>query len=177
MRRPGALSHVAFVLGLAALLSDSPIDAAAKPKREVGTWDIVEGEFAQRQTCMAIGLADQSTFLTLKLDTRHMADQVIALLFMNTNWSIEEGDELGELEFHAGGETAEAEPVAAKHGFFLYLPLQTAQIWFDNTRNSGFWIERRGKEIGRYHGGNLAEIFRKIRSCGEELIKADPFAK
>ena len=177
MRRESTMSRIVFALALSPLITNSQPSAAEKPKRDIGNWDIVQGEFAGRQTCMAIGSADQSTVLTLKLDTRHMADQVIALLFMNTNWSIQEGDELGELEFHAGGETAEAEPVAAKHGFFLYLPIQTAQIWFDNTRNSGFWIERRGKEIGRFHGGNLAEIFRKIRSCGEELIKADPFAK
>lgn len=177
MRRESAMSRIVFALALIPSITNSQPSAAEKPKRDIGNWDIVQGEFAGRQTCMAIGSADQSTVLTLKLDTRHMADQVIALLFMNLHWSIEEGDDLGELEFHAGSETAGAKPVAAKHGFFFYLPLQAAQIWFDNTKNSGFWIERSGKEIGRYHGGNLAEIFRKIRSCGEGLIKADPFAK
>lgn len=176
MIRQPALSRIVFALASISLITNSQPSAAEKPKRDIGNWDMVQGEFAGRQTCMAIGSADQSTVLTLKLDTRHMADQVIALLFMNMNWSIEEGDDLGELEFHAGSETAGAKPVAAKHGFFFYLPLQAAQIWFDNTKNSGFWIERGGKEIGRYHGGNLAEIFRKIRSCGEGLIKADPFA-
>jgi hypothetical protein len=176
MRRLPALSHIASVLGLISSFTSGPAAAAPKPKRDVGNWEIVQGEFAGRQTCMAVGSADQSTVLTLKLDTRHMADQVIALLFMNMNWSIEEGEDLGELEFHAGPETAGVEPVAGKHGFFVYLPLQMAQTWFDNTKTSGFWIERKGKEIGRYRGGNLAETFRKIRSCGEGLVKADPFA-
>lgn len=153
--------------------------SAALPdtKRQTGAWEIVKGEFAGRQTCMAIGSADQSTVLTLKLDTRHMADHVIALLFMNMNWSIKKGDDLGVLELHAGSEIAGVEPVAGDHGFFVYLPLDTADIWFDNTKISGFWIERRGQEIGRFRGGNLAEIFRKMKSCGEALVRADPFAK
>lgn len=147
----------------------------AKPKK-TGVWEIVEGEFAGRQTCMAIGSADQATILTLKLDTGHMADQIIALLLYNKDWSIKEGDDLGDLRFHAGDEIAGAEPVAGSHGFFFYMSLDPAERWFGKTKASGFWIERNGKEIARYRGGNLAETFQKIRACGEKLIKADPFA-
>lgn len=81
------------------------------------------------------------------------------------------------MEFHAGSETAGAVPVAADRGFFFYLPLETAQMWFDNAAATGLWIERNGNEIARYRGGNLADTFRKIRSCGEKLIKADPFVR
>jgi len=151
--------------------------APVKSNRPTGQWENFQGEFAGRQTCMAMGSADRSTVLTLKLDTGHMADHVVALLFTNMDWSIKEDDQLGELRFHAGDQIAGAEPVAAERGFFFYMSLETAQVWFDKTRASGFWIERDGKEIARFKGGNLAEAFRKIRACGERLVKADPFSQ
>lgn len=166
----------ALILGAVALSANGAPAAKSKAQRQTGVWEIVQEEFAGRQTCMAFGLADRSTFLMLKLDTSHMADHVIAIILGNTSWSIKEGDELGELKFHAGDTTAGAEPVAADHGFFFYMSLEPAQVWFDKSRASGFWIERDGQEIGRYRGGNLAETFRKIRACGEKLIRDDPFA-
>lgn len=166
----------AMLVGAAALAMSAAVAAKTPSKRQTGVWEVVQGEFADRQTCMAIGAADQSTFLMLKLDTSHMADHVIALLFSNIAWSIKQGDELGELEFHAGDTIAGGEVIAADRGFFFYMSLEPAEVWFEKTRASGFWIERDGKEIGRFKGGNLAETFRKIRACGEKLIKADPFA-
>lgn len=177
MRRVTSLLSIAFLISTAAFPIAEATAAPAKAKRQVGVWEIVQGEFAARQTCMAIGLADQSTFLMLKLDTGHMADHVIAIILGNTAWSIKEGDGLGELKFHAGDSTAGAEPVAADHGFFFYMSLEPAQVWFDKTKAFGFWIERDGKDIAHYRGGNLAETFHKIRACGERLIKADPFAE
>lgn len=167
----------ALILGAVALSANGAPAAKSKAQRQTGVWEIVQGAFEGRQTCMAFGLADRSTFLMLKLDTSHMADHVIAIILRNTSWSIKEGDELGELKFHAGDTTAGAEPVAADHGFFFYMSLEPAQVWFDKTRASGFWIERNGAEIAHYTGGNLAETFNKIRACGEKLIKADPFAE
>jgi hypothetical protein len=177
MRFSASFVLAAMMLAAAALPATAAPAARAKANGQTGVWEIVQGEFAGRQTCMAIGSADDSTFLMLKLDTSHMADHVIAIILGNTSWSIKEGDELGELEFHAGDTTAGAEPVAADHGFFFYMSLEPAQVWFDKTKASGFWIERNGKEIARYRGGNLAETFNKIRACGEKLIKADPFAE
>lgn len=167
----------AILVAAIALPASSATVTHPKPKRQTGAWEVVRGEFAGRQTCMALGLADQSTYLTLKLDTGHMANHVIAILFGNTVWSIKEGDQLGEFEFNAGDQTAGAEPVAANHGFFFYMSLEPAQVWFDKTKAHGFSIERDGKEIARFKGGNLAETFRKILACGERLIKVDPFAQ
>ena len=173
----GALKAAFLPCALALITSHAAAAASAtKANGQTGNWEIVQGEFAGRQTCMAIGSADRSTVLTLKLDTGHMADHVIAVLFMNMDWSIKEGDELGELRFHAGDQIAGADPVAADRGFFYYMSLDPAEVWFNKTKASGFWIERDGQEIARYKGGNLAETFRKIRACGERLIKADPFA-
>lgn len=168
---------VAMLVSAAALATNPAVAAKPAPKRQTGVWEVVQGEIADRQTCMAIGSADPSTVLIIKLDTKHLADHVVSLLFTNMQWSIEPGDNLGELKFHAGDQVAGAEPVAGDRGFFFYMSLDPAQIWFEKTRTSGFWIERDGREIGRYKGGNLAETFRKIRACGERLIKADPFAK
>ena len=175
MRLSASLA-LAAILGAFVLPVNAASGAHAKIKRQTGVWEVTQGDFAGRQTCMAIGSADQATFLMLKLDTRHMANHVIALVFSNAAWSIKEGDDLGELELHAGDAVMGANPVAGEHGFFLYMSLEPAQSWFDKTRGSDFWIERNGEEIGRYRGGNLAEVFRKIRACGDQLIKTDPFA-
>lgn len=175
--RPSTLFAMgAIVFGALTRPAEAAPASHSKASRQTGAWEIVQGEFAGRQTCMAIGEADQSTILTLKLDTGHMADHVIALLFYNAAWSIKQGDQIGPFRLHAGDETASADPVAWDHGFFFYMSLDPAQRWFDKTKASGFWIERDGREIARYKGGNLAETFRKIRACGERLIKADPFA-
>lgn len=168
---------VATLVSSVALAMSTAVAAKPPSKWHIGAWEVVQGEFADRQTCMAIGSADQSTFLIIKLDTGNMADHVVSLLFTNMQWSIEPDDDLGELKFHAGDQVAGAEPVAGERGFFFYMSLEPAQTWFEKTRPSGFWIERDGKEIGRYKGGNLAEAFKKVRDCGERLIKADPFAK
>lgn len=177
MKLSAPLATAAIILAAIAQPASAAPGAYAKAKRRTGLWEVTQGEFAGRQTCMAMGLADQSTFLMLKLDTSHMTNHVIALLFGNTAWSIKEGDDLGELQLHAGDETVGATAVAAEHGFFLYMSLERAQLWFDKTKGSDFWLERNGEEIGRYRGGDLAEAFRKTRACGEKLIKNDPFAE
>lgn len=176
MRVPASLLMAAIILGAFALPAPAAPAAHAKAKSQIGIWEIVQGEFAGRQTCMAIGAVDESTILMLKLDTGHMANHVIALLFTNAAWSIKEGDDLGEFEFKAGDARMGASAVAGEHGFFVYMSLEPAQDWFDKTRTDGFSIHRNGHEIARYRRGNLAQTFRKIRACGEKLVKADPFA-
>jgi hypothetical protein len=177
MRFSVSLVLAGIFLGAVALPATAAPAAHAKAKAETGVWEVSQGEFAGRQTCMALGLADQSTILMLKLDTGHMANHVIAIILGNTGWSIKEGDELGELELHAGDTTAGAEPVAIDHALIFYMSLEPAQVWFDKTKASGFWLERDGKDIAHYRGGNLAEAFHKIRACGDKLIKDDPFAE
>lgn len=150
--------------------------AFPKPRALTGIWEVSEGEFAGRQTCIAIGEAGQSTTLLLKLDADLALNHQVALLFLDMSWSIREGDSLGVMRFYAGSETLSAKPVADEHGFFFYAPLETLEHWFAEAKSSGFWIEFEDKKLGPYRGGNLPTAFRKLRSCGEKLARSDPFA-
>lgn len=172
LRRP---ITAAILLSLVAMAPFSPGQSKPAPPKRIGHWELVETKFTGRPTCLLIGAASQNTFLTLKIDSGDEARNLISFQFVNLNWSIKSGDDLGEIALlnSTGGPTGI--PIAGEKGFFLYLDAGNAQTWLKLGDKRGLWLERDGKMLERMNIGNLPDKIDELRKCGARLLADDPF--
>lgn len=180
-RRLSSKVHVWRPMTAAILLSSfamAPLSPGlSKPASTIrtGHWELVETKFTGRPTCLLIGAASQNTVLTLKIDSGDEARNLISFQFVNLNWSIKSGDDLGEIALlnSTGGPTAI--PIAGEKGFFFYLDAGNAQTWLKLGDKRGLWLERDGKVLERINSDDLPDKIEELRKCGARLLADDPF--
>lgn len=167
--------HVVALVLFGAAFFDTP--AISKPAPSTARWSLIKEQIGGRPTCLLLGRASPNTWLTLKIDSGDQARNLISFQFVNLNWSIKSGDELGEIHFLNGSGGSTVVPIAGDRGFFLYLDADLAEAWLKLEDEQGMWLERDGKILERLSGGNLPSQVGKLRECGARLYSKDPFGQ
>lgn len=145
-------------------------------RANVGDWTFKETHNeGDVRRCTIGGEADASTAIWLTTEAEHYPQALLGLA--NNDWSIKEGDDVGEVEiitddkYRLTGKFATVE-----HGLVTWVDADAFQ-YFLRLAQGRFSITRNGETVGRYSSGNLAPMVTKLRECGSKLSALDPFAK
>lgn len=144
-------------------------------------WQFNDNVSAREPTC-GIGLQYvDGTSLTFGVSQTTWRDKVFLLTLHNSSWSIEDGEQLGDIvvssaTFHIGSHA-----VGANHGFYMVGDIEALHRLLKTVDASGFSVVRPSKtqEIGNYAAGDVAAVLPKFDRCLKAKFAGpdDPFAK
>ena len=154
------------------LMVAQPIDA--KPVA-VGQWKLVETRLGPGMAiCMLQEHADRFTTIQFMAAARHHG--VFGVSADNPNWSIKEGDDIGEISFTSGKVSFADKPKTVLQGFY-YSVREKDVVDFAKSAGPELELRRDGEQIGRYPVGNLRSAIDLLVGCGAKLYARDPFAQ
>lgn len=176
------IARTALTLAMVAVSAPAYLPQAAdarfsksKSAPVVGRWSLVEEKVGGRPTCLLLGRASASTWLTLKVDGGDQAKGVISFQFVDMNWSITPNTELGEFRLLNASGGPSGVPVSVRHGLFFYLDADLTTEWLKYSDGRGIWLEMDGDVKAQFQLGNLQQQIARLRSCGSGLLRKDPF--
>ncbi len=150
-----------------ALLAAGMITSLAANEPVQAKWSdvFVDTPGAGGPACMALGSYPDDTTMVMKADRGDHEDGDIVISFINMNWSIKAGDELGTILYAHPEESMGGEPVAVDHGFFSYIPFDNFVSWAGRLKGGQFALYRQGRAIARFDGDGLYETARQMSAC------------
>jgi hypothetical protein len=108
------------------------------------------------------------------VDAKHYGE--VGVTAESPNWSIKEGDLIGEISYVSPAAELTGTPIAAARGFFYSVDPGEVST-FATSANRGFELLRDGQPIAEFGPGNLAEQIQKLMACAARLHAEDPFAQ
>jgi len=145
------------------------------------TWEVVDGVYDGAQTCGISQVYADGTRFLIAVDERDAARNQFSLLASNEDWSIAEGERLGDIsiltETKTFGSMARSGPGLFIIGSFLDRMSEALRA----AASSGFTIRitERKKEIGPYSPIGLPAAVDKLEACLKRRFPKpdDPFAR
>jgi hypothetical protein len=145
------------------------------------SWATTDAVVDGKETCaISQSFADGTSFLFVVDESSEKLNE-FSLVAENKNWSIREGDRLGDIAVNSGpyafGSVAAAGPGLFIIGSFL----DRLILFLRAASDSGFTIRisERNKEIGPYAAAGLKPAVEKLEVCLRNRFSksTDPFAK
>lgn len=118
--------------------------------------------------CVTVSQNDSGTFLTLKMDRGDYNDRKVVLLVGNLGWSIESGEDLGELAFVHGSDGFAGTPFANDQGFFMYVAVEDIDQFAQGLTPDGFALARDGDVLARFAEDGFRANLDELRVCAAE---------
>jgi hypothetical protein len=174
-RRPSAGNGALAVAALISVAIPQPLSAKTHPAvRRMEPWSFRRGSFGAAPVCIVSGHGRPSVTVQFLADAKHYGE--VGITAGSDNWSIKDGDVLGDISLVSSGAQLTGIPTAAAQGFFYSVDARQVST-FARSASDGFQLERAGETIAQLPGGNLATVIGKLIACAAELHAADPFAQ
>lgn len=153
---------------LAALLSGLAMPAIAQnPWSDV----FVDTPGDGGPACMALNKFDDATFMTLKMDRGDRTDGVVVVMLSNLAWSIEQGEELGEVDLVHDTDGIAAPAHGGNHGLFFYTPRDWLRGFAASLPSGGFALYRDGTPVTRFPQDGFAETLKALLACADREFR------
>lgn len=134
-------------------------------------WEFADGQVSGQFGCGLSQLYADGTRLTFVANEATMRKDLYLIDFENANWSIEEGQELGQAFLNSHSYHVGSRAIATNGGFMLAVGAVTIHLLLGSVDASGFTIAGPSnfQEIGPYAAGDIAYALPKFEACVRNL--------
>lgn len=145
------------------------------------SWATTDAVVDGKETCaISQSFADGTSFLFIVDENNEKLNQ-FSLVAQNKNWSIREGERLGDIAVKSGPYAFGSIAATGPGSFIIGSFLDRLILFLRAASDSGFTIRisERNKEVGRYSSVGLAPAVDRLEACIRKRFSKpdDPFAK